>query len=239
MQPSLPSRVRNLNWKKGNACIKSRCRTESRLASLVMRIIEMPGAARRKVLYLSNLITRITASQARGKKHIHFPIKDSDWVIINLYVLVGGLEKGRLVCEVGVGKLSTLSTDTAGKLDVLGHDGDTLGMDGTQVGVLKEADEVSLTGLLISRRATVPGLYLCGFLTPPVAGADLRAALVASSFLGPCLQQTYWRFVWYEGKIYRKTTHSQLGGPQQPTGSLQLSGLVIDSQGYISRTSVG
>ena len=47
-----------------------------------------------------------------------------------------------------MGKLSTLSTDTTGKLDVLGHVGDTLGVDSTQVGVLKEADEVSLTGLL-------------------------------------------------------------------------------------------
>jgi hypothetical protein len=37
---------------------------------------------------------------------------------------------------------------------------------------------------LISLRATVPGLNLCGFLTPPVAGADFRAALVASCFLG-------------------------------------------------------
>lgn len=36
----------------------------------------------------------------------------------------------------------------------------------------------------ISRRATVPGRYLCGFLTPPVAGADFRAALVASCFRG-------------------------------------------------------
>ena len=35
--------------------------------------------------------------------------------------------------------------------------------------------------LLISRSATVPGLYLCGFLTPPdCCGADLRAALVAT-----------------------------------------------------------
>ena len=50
-------------------------------------------------------------------------------------------------------KLSTLSKDTAGKLDVLGHDGDTLGVDGTQVGVLKEADEVSLTGLLVAMKA--------------------------------------------------------------------------------------
>ncbi|KAL2633530.1 hypothetical protein R1flu_005009 [Riccia fluitans] len=33
-------------------------------------------------------------------------------------------------------------------------------------------------------RATVPGLKRWGFLTPPVAGADLRAAFVASCFLG-------------------------------------------------------
>jgi histone H3 len=44
--------------------------------------------------------------------------------------------------------LSTLATDAAGQLDVLGHDGDTLGVDGAQVGVLKQTDEVSLAGLL-------------------------------------------------------------------------------------------
>ena len=44
--------------------------------------------------------------------------------------------------------LSTLSTDAAGELDVLGHDGDTLGMDGAQVGVLEKSHEVSLAGLL-------------------------------------------------------------------------------------------
>jgi hypothetical protein len=38
----------------------------------------------------------------------------------------------------------------AGKLDVLGHDGDTLGMNGTQVGVLKEINQGSLRGLLES-----------------------------------------------------------------------------------------
>mgnify|MGYP001093485791 CR=1 FL=1 len=36
----------------------------------------------------------------------------------------------------------------------------------------------------ISRRATVPGLYLCGFLTPPVLGADFLAAFEASCFRG-------------------------------------------------------
>jgi histone H3 len=35
-------------------------------------------------------------------------------------------------------------------LDILGLDGDTLGVDGAKVGILKEGDEVSLNGLLES-----------------------------------------------------------------------------------------
>jgi len=46
------------------------------------------------------------------------------------------------------GHLGSLASDAAGQLDVLGHDGHSLGVDGSQVGVLKEADEVSLGGLL-------------------------------------------------------------------------------------------
>ena len=46
------------------------------------------------------------------------------------------------------GSLSSLSTDPPGQLDVLGHDGHTLGVDGAQVGVLKETNEVSLASLL-------------------------------------------------------------------------------------------
>ena len=45
-------------------------------------------------------------------------------------------------------QLSTLAADTAGELDVLGHDGHALGVNGGQVGVLEEADEVSLGRLL-------------------------------------------------------------------------------------------
>lgn len=33
-------------------------------------------------------------------------------------------------------------------------------------------------------QGTLPGLYLWGFLTPPVDGADLRAALEASCLRG-------------------------------------------------------
>jgi hypothetical protein len=40
--------------------------------------------------------------------------------------------------------LVALTTEAAGELDVLGLDGDTLGVDGAQVGVLEEGDEVRL-----------------------------------------------------------------------------------------------
>ena len=43
---------------------------------------------------------------------------------------------------------STLSSETTGELHVLGLDGDTLGVDGAQVGVLEERDEVGLGSLL-------------------------------------------------------------------------------------------
>ena len=45
-------------------------------------------------------------------------------------------------------ELSTFSTDTASQLDVLGHDGDTLGVDGAEVSVLKQTNQVSLACLL-------------------------------------------------------------------------------------------
>ena len=45
-------------------------------------------------------------------------------------------------------RLRALAADPAGQLDVLGHDGDALGVDGAEVGVLEKADEVSLSSLL-------------------------------------------------------------------------------------------
>jgi hypothetical protein len=44
--------------------------------------------------------------------------------------------------------LSTLATDPPGQLDILGHDGDTLGVDSAQVGVLEQANQIGLAGLL-------------------------------------------------------------------------------------------
>ena len=48
----------------------------------------------------------------------------------------------------GGGSLGSLATDPPGQLDVLGHDGHTLGVDGAQVGVLEQTDQVGLASLL-------------------------------------------------------------------------------------------
>jgi len=50
--------------------------------------------------------------------------------------------------------LSTFSTDAASELDILWHDSDTLGVDSAQIGVLKQSNEVSLTGLLESSNSS-------------------------------------------------------------------------------------
>ncbi len=44
--------------------------------------------------------------------------------------------------------LSALSSNAAGQLNVFGHEGDPLGVDGAQVGVLKQTDQISLASLL-------------------------------------------------------------------------------------------
>ena len=46
--------------------------------------------------------------------------------------------------------LRTFSADSSSELDVLGHDGDSLGVDSTQVGIFEESDQVSFGGFLES-----------------------------------------------------------------------------------------
>ena len=46
--------------------------------------------------------------------------------------------------------LGSFTTEAASELDVFGLDGDTLGVDGAEIGVLKERDEVGLNRLLKS-----------------------------------------------------------------------------------------
>jgi len=85
--------------------------------------------------------------------------------------------------------LGAFSTNAASELDVLGHDGDALGVDGAEVGVLEQADEVGLGGLLEGHdgRGLEPqiGLEVLGDLTDQtlewqLADEQLRALLVAA-----------------------------------------------------------
>jgi hypothetical protein len=66
-------------------------------------------------------------------------------------------------------RLGSLSTESSSELEVLGLDGDSLGVDGGQVGILKERDEVRLGRLLEShhgrRLESEVGLEVLGDLS--------------------------------------------------------------------------
>ena len=88
-------------------------------------------------------------------------------------------------------RLRALATETAGQLDVFGLDGDTLGMDGAQVGVFEERDEVGLDGLLEGadggRLEAQVGLEVLGDFTDQtlegeLADQKLGRLLVATDF---------------------------------------------------------
>ncbi len=69
-----------------------------------------------------------------------------------------------------------LAEQEIGGLLVLSAHGSTLQYEG--------ARGIKCSTRLISLSATVPGRYRCGFFTPPVAGALLRAALETGTFFG-------------------------------------------------------
>ena len=85
--------------------------------------------------------------------------------------------------------LRALTADAAGQLDVLGHDRNTLGVDGAQVGVLEQTHKVSLSGLLKGKHGrplkTEVALEVLGDLTHQalegeLADEQLRRLLVAA-----------------------------------------------------------
>ena len=89
-------------------------------------------------------------------------------------------------------RLGPLPTDPPSQLDVLGHDGDPLGVDGAQVCVLEETHQVRLASLLKGHhsRALEPqvGLEVLGNLTnEPLEGQLADEQL--SGFLVPWDQQ--------------------------------------------------
>lgn len=66
---------------------------------------------------------------------------DCDLCVVFFVLLLVLLDKNMI-------SLSTLATNATGQLNVLGHNGDTLGVNGAQVGVLKQTDQVGLRGFL-------------------------------------------------------------------------------------------
>ena len=76
-------------------------------------------------------------------------------------------------------------------MDVLGHDGNTLGMDGAQVGVLEESNKVSLSSLLKSKDGRtleskvsleVLGDFTDKSLEGELSDQELSGLLVSSNF---------------------------------------------------------
>lgn len=61
-----------------------------------------------------------------------------------------GPKKGRYCSLLKRKHLCTFSADSTGQLDVLWHDGNTLGVDGAQVGILEKTNQVGLASLLKS-----------------------------------------------------------------------------------------
>ena len=89
--------------------------------------------------------------------------------------------------------LRSLTADPACELDVLGHDGDALGVDGAEVGVLEEADEVRLRSLLEgqeSRRLEAKvGLELLGELANQALERELADEELGGLLVAPDLAE--------------------------------------------------
>ena len=95
------------------------------------------------------------------------------------------------MCRWGANNLSTFSTDAASELDVLGHDGNPLGVDGAQVGVLEKSYQVSFRGFLKGHDGrgleTEVGLEVLGDFTDQtlereLPDEELSALLVTTDF---------------------------------------------------------
>ena len=92
-------------------------------------------------------------------------------------------------------ELSPLSTDPPGQLDVPGHDGDPPGVDGAQVGVLKQSNKVSLAGLLKSHhsRALEPqvSLEVLGDLSHQTLEGQLAEKKLSGLLIPPDVSESH------------------------------------------------
>lgn len=104
---------------------------------------------------------------------------------------VVGSQQELVHASKGMNELCSLATDSSCQLDVLWHDGDTLGVDGAQVGVFEEADEVGFRGFLERRDGgrlePEVGLEVLGNLTDEtlereLSDQELGRLLVSTDF---------------------------------------------------------
>ena len=77
-------------------------------------------------------------------------LKNTMVLFLNAIISVSSREVTglQMLHDSKVKRLRAFASDSAGKLDVLWHDGDSLGVDGGQVGVLEKSNKVSLGSLL-------------------------------------------------------------------------------------------
>lgn len=108
---------------------------------------------------------------------------------INFVALKRAVLRSRVEMMKGSFFLGAFSTDAAGQLDVLGHDGHSLGVDGAQVRVLEQTHQVGLASLLQGHHGRAleaqVGLEVLGDLTHQtlerqLADQQLGALLVAT-----------------------------------------------------------
>jgi len=103
-------------------------------------------------------------------------------------------ERGNTVGLQSRASLGSLSTDAASQLDVFGHDSNTLGVDGAQVGVLKQADQVGLASLLkssnSSRLEPEIGLEVLGDLPDQTLEGELADEQLGGLLVTPDLSQS-------------------------------------------------
>jgi len=73
--------------------------------------------------------------------------------------------------------LGPFASDSSGKLNVLGHYGDPLSMNGAEVSVFKESNQVSLSGFLKSRNGTALEPQICFEILCDFANQTLKGEL--------------------------------------------------------------
>ena len=91
--------------------------------------------------------------------------------------------------------LGPLATDAAGQLDVLGHDGHPLGVDGAEIGVLEQPDQVGLAGLLKSHHGRAleaeVGLEVLGDLAHQTLEGQLADEQLSGLLVAPDLTESH------------------------------------------------